>query len=308
YKNTRFSFFNFFRRMKAYKKGFLLLQKPDLTHGNILKNNMFFALYLKLKYGIPFVISEHWSGFRRENHNFGFLEKYKIKFISHFASRIFPVSSDLKNGLNALGISKPMQVIPNTVDLSLFYPSEKTNDRFTFLHISNLIPIKNADKILKVALELWEEGWDFDLKIGGDGDLKPLENLAKQSSFSEKIFLFGEQTHIQVSELMRSSDAFILFSSTENQPCVLAEAFATGISVIATDVGGVREFFPKNGGILLSEVNETELKSAMKTILLQNFNFDKNGAVSFAKTHFSKEKIGEKFSEVYQEILGNNCK
>ncbi|MDO5614677.1 MAG: glycosyltransferase, partial [Cruoricaptor ignavus] len=131
YKNTRFSFFNFFRRMKAYKKGFVLLQKPDLTHGNILKNNMFFALYLKLKYGIPFVISEHWSGFRRENHNFGFLEKYKVKFISRFASRIFPVSSDLKNGLNTLGISKPMQVIPNAVDLSLFYPSEKTNDRFT---------------------------------------------------------------------------------------------------------------------------------------------------------------------------------
>jgi hypothetical protein len=42
--------------MKAYQLGFKKMQKPDLVHGNVLHNNMLFAVSLKRKYGIPFVI------------------------------------------------------------------------------------------------------------------------------------------------------------------------------------------------------------------------------------------------------------
>jgi glycosyltransferase involved in cell wall biosynthesis len=45
----------------------------------------------------------------------------------------------------------------------------------------------------------------------------------------------------QLRELYRSSDAFLHTSLTEGVPQVLFEAFAAGLAVVATDVGGVAE-------------------------------------------------------------------
>ena len=53
--------------------------------------------------------------------------------------------------------------------------------------------------------------------------------------------------HIPQQELvshLQSASIFVLFSNYENLPCVILEAFSCGVSVIATKVGGIQEFFP----------------------------------------------------------------
>lgn len=309
YKNTRNPLVNFSRRMFAYKNGFAKLSRPDLVHANILQHSMLFAVYLKKKHNIPFVISEHWSAFSKEKHNkTSIFIKYFARKIAKHTNYILPVSENLKKGLKHFGLNANFEVIPNVVDINLFHPENLENSVFTFLHVSNLVPLKNAEKILLVSLNLLENGHHFNIKIGGDGNFAAIENLKKivnNSNFRSKIEIFGMQTLPEVADKMRNADCFILFSDTENQPCVISEAFASGIHVISTNVGGISEYFPENFGILIDKPDIKLLENAMLDILKKNKILAKpKEMVNYANNNFSKENIGLRFTEIYNQILG----
>ena len=304
YKNSKNPLQNFLRRMKAYQLGFKKMQKPDLVHGNVLHNNLLFAVYLKKKFGIPFVVTEHWTALREINRNkLPFQKKMIAKFIGNQSSMLLPVSKDLEKGLKSLPIKTKMKVVPNVVDDTVFKPKTSENEKITFIHVSSLIPRKNPEKIIEAAINLWEKGFDLNLKIGGDGDIKPLMNQIEKSSFRDKIEIFGELTISEVAEKMKNADCFILFSDDENQPCVIAESFASGIKVISTNVGGISEFFPDNFGILLEKVDVKLLEEAMIKVLNSELNSSKKEISHYAEQTFSKQKIAEKFSEIYNQVL-----
>lgn len=307
YKNSKNPVKNFFRRMKAYNKGFSKLQKPDLVHANILHNNMLFAVYLKKKYRIPFVVTEHWTALRKINAEItSKIIKQTAVIIGNQAEFILPVSNDLLLGLKDLGIKSKMMVVPNVVNTQLFIPQRKADTEFTFIHVSNLIPRKNPEKILDVALNLLDKGFVFRFQLGGDGNdeiLNKLRNKVENSKFSDKITVFGIQTLNEIADRMGSSNCFILFSEDENQPCVIAESFASEIKVISTNVGGIGEFFPDNAGILLKKVDEAELYSAMVRMLKHDRNDDLSFLSQYAKDTFSQEMIAMKFSVIYAQVL-----
>lgn len=308
YKNSETPIVNFLRRMKAYKIGFSKMQKPDLVHANVMHNSMLFAVYLKNIYKIPFVITEHWTALRKINH---LKTSFKIKFIAkkigNQAEYILPVSHDLKVSLQSLGISKPMKVIPNVADSDLFCPSFIQNESFTFLHISNLLERKNPEKIISAAIHLLEKGYQFKLRIGGDGNsvaINTLKNRVEKSNFANYIEVFGALNLNEVAEKMKNADCFILFSEDENQPCVISESFASGIPVISSNVGGISEFFPSNFGVLLENTKQISLEKAMLKIMQERRKFATAEEMSFyAKTTFAKSAIANQFAEIYNTIL-----
>ncbi len=305
YRNSKNPVQNFFRRMRAYSIGFKKLSRPDLVHANILHNNMLFAVYIKKRFGIPFVVTEHWTALRKVNTTVtsGLIKK-TAKYIGNQAKKIMPVSQDLLLGLEDIGISTAMKVIPNVVDTHLFSEG-KRNDEFTFIHVSNLIPRKNADKILEAAIKLIKQGYHFKLQLGGDGNedvIKELHIKVKDNSVESHIEIFGIQTIEQVAKRMQNSHTFILFSDDENQPCVIAEAFASGLNVISTKVGGIAEFFPKNAGILLEKVDTDLLEEAMIRMMTTDFANGKS-LRQYAERNFSREVIALQYSDIYREVL-----
>lgn len=305
YKNSKNPLQNFLRRMKAYKLGFNKVQKPDLVHGNVLHNNMFFAFYLKLKYNIPYVISEHWDIFQIQHHyRISFAKKLIVKLIANKASCLLPVSNDLKLGLEKLGISTQIKTIGNVVDVELFSVPFKKEGLFTFLHISNLVPLKNPEAIIRVASKLHQKYPKFQLKIGGDGNLDGLNNWVEKynaNSFSET---FGMISHEEVAEKMKQANCFVLFSNSETQGIVLLEAFSAGVPVIATNVGGILEIVHESRGILVEKADESALYDAMKSVLAGAITFETPEKIrQFAINEFSKERVAEKFSEIYNLVL-----
>jgi len=110
-------------------------------------------------------------------------------------------------------------------------------------------------------------------------------------------------TSKEVSEKMKNSACFILFSDYENFPCVLLESLSTGTPAIATKVGGIPEIINDRNGVLIS-TNEDELYEAMKKILLKQTEFDHPEKLhQYVEDHFSIKTIGEKFDKIYREVL-----
>lgn len=304
YKSSKNPVLNFRNRMQAYQKGFQQLTKPDLVHANILHSSMFFAVYVKEKFRIPFVVSEHWSGFLEINRSsLSIINILTARYIARRASYLFPVSKILMNSLRALKIGKNSQMVGNVVNTDLFVPKKLENNRFIFLHISNLIPLKNPDAMIEGAVRLRKEFKNFELHIGGDGDVERLNHLIEKHNGKEYIKTFGEISHQEVAEKMRGSNCFVLFSDYESFSCVLLESLSSGVPVIATRVGAIPEIIQDNHGMIINK-SEEELYRAMRSMLCGSHTVDSPEELhQYVVDNFSIPAIAKQFSEVYKNIV-----
>ncbi|WP_079666601.1 glycosyltransferase [Soonwooa buanensis] len=307
YRNTKNPLINFSRRMKAYKLGFQNMQKPDIVHANVLHNNLFFPVYLKKKHKIPFVITEHWTAYQENASDaHGSVWRFFAKYIGNQSSTMMPVSKNLKRGLEVLGIKVPIHVISNVVNTDIFKINEqkKKHDVFSFVHISNLVERKNPDKIIEVAHRLHQQHQNFQLLIGGDGDLRPIQDLIKKLKAESYIKTFGKLKLDEVAEKMQESHAFILFSENETQGCVIVEANACGIPVISSAVGGTPEFVSPQTGILVERDNLEQLYDAMKAMLLHEKTFANPQDLHIGiEEKYSPKNIAKQYSNVYESVL-----
>lgn len=305
YKNSRNPVQNFYRRMKAYKMGFSKMKKPDVVHANVMHNSMLFAVYLKKKFKIPYVITEHWTAFQENaSDSLGFVGNFIAKIIGNNASKILPVCERLERGIRNNGVKTPIEIIPNVVDTDVFKLRNEDGKRAKFLHISSLTYMKNIPAILDVFLKLHKNGYDFELSIGGDGDTKPIADFVNSNNLSHKIKFFGTLSHAEVANKMRDHDAFVLFSRYENQPCVISESMSCGLFVFSSDVGGISEFFPDKFGVLIEKEDSEGLYKAVENYLQYKTEVAPVDEMhDYALKTFGKKAISEKFDKNYREVL-----
>ena len=73
----------------------------------------------------------------------------------------------------------------------------------------------------------------------GGSEISGYRSLAVALGLADRVSFEGPATAEEVATAMRRADAFVLFRRYENLPCVILEAWSTGLPVIATEVGGV---------------------------------------------------------------------
>ena len=111
------------------------------------------------------------------------------------------------------------------------------------LSVGRLDREKNPLLLVDVIAALHADDPSWRLTVVGDGPMRAeLEQRIASRSLTDAVDVLG---YVPIDdglpELYRSSDAFLHVSWTEGVPQVLFEAFAAGLPVVATDVGGVAE-------------------------------------------------------------------
>jgi glycosyltransferase involved in cell wall biosynthesis len=140
--------------------------------------------------------------------------------------------------------------------------------------------------------------------ILGDGDTESYRKKADEMGIPSKIIEFGGPLSTEeVAVRMHEADCFVLFSNYENLPCVMIEAMATGLPVIATDVGGVREHLKPELGVLIKAGQIDELVKAMEFVM-KNYQRYNSQSISLYAQRFGYEEVGKRFDEVYKEVAG----
>lgn len=282
-------------------------QKPDLVHVNILTREGAIALLWKKLYGIPYVITEHWSRYQTGTYK-GIFRKIISQYVVKNAAAVLPVTQHLQKSMVNCGLkSNNYQVISNVVDVKKFHPLERSDNVIKqILHISCFSDEpKNISGIIDTALLLAEKRKDFKLVFVGDGeDFEILKAYAFSQLNGESVFEFkGLLEGDALVKEIHNSDFHVMFSRYENLPVVNLECFACGIPVISSDVGGIREHLPKSLGELVPSGDKQALFRAMDKMLDNLDAYDKNVIRNYAVSHFSQETIGIRFSEIYDAAI-----
>jgi glycosyltransferase involved in cell wall biosynthesis len=133
-------------------------------------------------------------------------------------------------------------VVRNAIDLSRFQP-RGAGDAARGPHVvmvGRLVTQKNPLLFVAAAAALRARLPQVTFTLVGDGPLRgEVEAAVRAAKLEGVVRLAGEQR--DVSEMLRQSDLFWLTSDWEGLPNAVIEALASGLPVVATDVGGTAE-------------------------------------------------------------------
>ena len=296
------------KKTYLYAKAFLRILRKiknlDVVHLNEVYPFGIFSLYLKWFKNKQYIISEHHTAYHKpQAEKLTFTHKFISKIITKNATFICPVSNDLRDAMRALNLKGNYFRVPNVVNTDLFFPTENTNNTFIITHISNMLNAhKNVEGFLNVVKKLDSKITNFKIKLIG-ADAEKYKVFAEKMSINlQKIEFINQIPHKEVVAHLQKSDVFVLFSNYENLPCVILESFACGVPVIATNVGGISEFFPKEFGSLIPPKDENALLNNILKIH-RNFNPDKKAMHTYVVENFSENKILKKFEKLYIKSL-----
>ncbi|MCH2213723.1 MAG: glycosyltransferase [Flavobacteriales bacterium] len=256
---------------------------------------------------IPWVFTEHWSGFhkkfRPKINSFKWIWVMKA---ARSAKMSFPVSENLQDAMKIEFPDQEMILVPNVVEDVFFNSSKKENSDncARFLHVSNLVEeFKNLKGTLKALSILQEEGIEFQFQIISDGDSSKAKKWVEQLGLSDQVSFEGPSDSDQIAEAMASSDALILFSNTENQPCVVLESIAIGLPIIASWVGDLPNLVSDKRGLITAPGDVDQLAKNLKTFISRKGIYTAKEVSRGARESFSKEAVGKKYAEAYRKVL-----
>ena len=290
---------------------------PDIVHLHVAFPAGRAARFLSEKWGVPLVITEHWTAYHDSQH-IPLWRRIAMRRTASSTSVFCPVTNQLGETMRQFKMvnnssTESYQVIPNVVDTEKFKlgERERTNkEEIKILHVSSLEESqKNITGIINTISYLRSTNPDFkfSLTVVGGAETERLNKVRRYATILKLVEPYVKFTGVlsgdAVAEEMRNSDAVLLFSRKENFPCVIAEAWACGKPVITTNVGGIAEHMSEERGIM---VNSGDEGSLAKAILSLDKEWDAEEIRSYAVENFSIEAVADAYTKAYQLALRAN--
>ena len=203
-----------------------------------------------------------------------------------------------------------LRVIPNGVDTSRFRPNEDTRrrmrrelglgDEFVWLAVGRLMWKKDYPTMVRAHAR---RGQDLLLIAGAGPQESELRALVEQLGANVRFLGLRED----IAALMNASDAVVLSSLIEGLPVGLLEAAASGLPMVATDVGGVKEIVLDGRTGYLVPAGDSDALSAAMARLASAPPEQRQGMGHAAREHaassFDLAVVAAQWEQLYRELL-----
>ena len=196
---------------------------------------------------------------------------------------------------------------------SKVYKVDNENNKFVFLTVGRLVPVKNISLQIRAMAKLVEsekskvESKKIELWIVGDGPEKSnLKSKISKLKLENNVKLLGWQNNPE--EFYSQADAFLLTSDYEGWGMVAVEAANYGLPVIMTDVGCAGELIEnEKSGLIVPVNNQIKLEEAMIRIIKDDSLRKKlaEGALSATKNLPNKEETMALYKQSWEKAMKN---
>jgi sugar transferase (PEP-CTERM/EpsH1 system associated) len=272
--------------------------------------------------GVPVRIhGEHgWDSFDRE----GTSRKYRWmrRLYSPFVTKYVALSRQIQDYLIAkVGIDEQrIERIANGVDTDLFFPAPNGREplqgcpfsasELTLIGtVGRLQAVKDQLNLICAFDVLIRQFPEFKathrLVLVGEGPLRAmLESEVLDRNLREQVWFAGDRQDIP--QVMRALDLFVLPSNSEGISNTILEAMASGLPVVATEVGGNAELICQHiTGTLVPAADSNRLAQGILSYLESEDLRERHGAAGRARAlaEFSIDMMMQRYSHMYESQL-----
>lgn len=204
-------------------------------------------------------------------------------------------SKSIKKELKKYGLTKPIKIISNGVDLSNFTPKKgyKVSKKLNLLHVGRIGFEKNIDVVIRSFKLLIKQRKNICLKIVGDGPaLQSLKNLAESLNLKNKITFTGYLHGKDLVKAFQKSDIFVTTSTMETQGLAILEAMSCGLPIIGVRKYAIPDLVKHNiNGYIAEPFTEEEIKQYIMEFIKNPRLLERFGkrSVEIAKKHDLKK-------------------
>lgn len=295
----------------------LILNRPN-CHGNLLEFHRIepiLAFYNDPRPKIAYLHEEIASNSESR-------WRYFSGALDHLQGKIIPQLSVLFNVVEKTAeiyrmryptSAQNIHFTPTWVDTAVFHPSHSESERHLLrdsLRMRYRIPLtavlgvsvgriefqKNPLMLVDALARVIPEYSDLYVIIIGDGSLRrEIQRKIEEFHLVNRILLGGILGSQEIADILRGADFYLLPSLYEGMPIALLEALASGLPVVATDVGEVsRVVKPGKNGVLIENVSPEHIAAGIRTIIDRFRHYDsESSAKSIAeyRPHLALSRI-----------------
>jgi L-malate glycosyltransferase len=230
------------------------------------------------------------------------------------ADAVTVVSRFLKEEtIRQFSIQRELTIINNFIDPERHeldpcpcIPQCSENSQKTIMHISNFRPVKRIRDVIAIFAKI-AQAIDSRLILVGDGpDAIVAREMSQELGILDRIRFVGIVD--RVAPLLARADLFLLPSSTESFGLVALEAMASGVPVIASDVGGIPEVVEHGRTGFLAPVGDVDAMATHAIELLKDesrhhqFGME---AKEQARLRFDYRLIVPQYEAMYESALNS---
>jgi glycosyltransferase involved in cell wall biosynthesis len=234
------------------------------------------------------------------------IETHVIRSAKYFGSRTAWANNFVRN-LNNTAV---VYDLPEAVD-QVFFKKLAQQSTQNILIVGSVLPRKGIEEALDAMRLILAKCPSAKLLVAGDGKpayFKSLKQRTKFAGIESHVEWLGFKTAEEIVALHAVSALLIHPCLIDNSPNSVAEAMASGLPVIASNVGGIPSMI-ENGvtGLLVEARNHHQLAEAVID-LLHNETARRRLASRAKEVAFERHlpsKVAEKTLSVYQDIILN---
>lgn len=198
-----------------------------------------------------------------------------------------------------------VRVVYNGIDLSRFTGRRRDRPAAapTIVGVGRVVRQKNPDLFVGAARELLRDVPGARFRWIGGGPMRDrLVAEVGRAGLAERISFDGERGDVE--RVLADADLLWLTSDWEGLPNVVLEAMASGVPVVATDVGGTSELFLSGKeGRLVAPGDAAAIAAKSLRLLSSVETYAESSAAALASAReFSTANMVAKMEAVYDEV------
>lgn len=303
-----------------------LLRTMDLVHVHHPFTSGQLAIRYCKPHNIPIVFTNHtrydlyaqaYLPMVPESLGDAFLRAYMPAFCRACSAVIAP-SPGIKNVLQRFGVDRPIEVIPNGIDLTPFRnPPRKIsrqmlglNEKDTVItYMGRLGPEKNLAFLLRSFAGVAKTCPPVKLLIIGDGPERDnLEDRVQYMGIDERVCFTGMIPYPELPDYLRLADFFATASVTEVHPLSVIEAMASGLPVVGIRSPGISDTVQDGITGLLAPEEDIAVFTAILTRMVMQPEMRQEMATNArrAAEAFAIENTIPLLHEQYQKLVSQS--